>query len=167
MGGVDKDNATGKVLRALLNSSLPSCCQITVVMGTTAPWLEEVKRQSHDMPWPTQVMVGVNDMAQLMADSDLAIGAAGATAWELCCLGVPTILVVLSDNQQKVARSLNLAGASMCIAQNENVIERVAELLELLIEHPARLSCMIESAAGILYGRGLNGVIQQMGTFGE
>ena len=42
MGGVDKDNATGQVLEALRGCALPAQCHITVVMGTTAPWLDEV-----------------------------------------------------------------------------------------------------------------------------
>lgn len=106
MGGVDKDNATGQVLEALRGCALPAQCQITVVMGTTAPWLAEVSRQAQSMPWLTTVMVGVSDMAQLMADSDLAIGAAGATSWELCCLGVPSLLICTAANQRAVITAL-------------------------------------------------------------
>ena len=103
MGGVDKDNATGEVLTALRVCPLPADCQITVVMGTTAPWLSEVEQLARDMPWPTRVLVGVNDMARLMAESDLAIGAAGATSWERCCLGLPTAMFVLAENQKYAA----------------------------------------------------------------
>jgi len=41
-----------------------------------------------------------------MADSDLAIGAAGSTSWERCCLGLPTLLIVLAENQRDAARFL-------------------------------------------------------------
>lgn len=112
MGGVDKDNATGQILKALYYCPLPRDCQITVVMGATAPWLDEVHKQAREMPWPTRVLVGVSNMAQLMADSDLAIGAAGATSWERCCLGVPTIMLVLADNQRGIAEALTQAGAA-------------------------------------------------------
>ncbi|HEX5737207.1 MAG TPA: UDP-2,4-diacetamido-2,4,6-trideoxy-beta-L-altropyranose hydrolase, partial [Hydrogenophaga sp.] len=96
MGGVDKDNATGRVLQALSVCPLPSDCQITVIMGSTAPWLEDVRSQAQGMSWPTQVLAGIRDMAQVMANCDLAIGAAGSTSWERCCLGVPTIMLVLA-----------------------------------------------------------------------
>ena len=52
-------------------------------------------------------------MGQLMADSDMVIGAAGATAWERCCLGVPSLMLVLADNQTNIARALADAGAAI------------------------------------------------------
>lgn len=106
MGGVDKDNATGQVLDALKICKLPAELNITVVMGATAPWVEQVKGQAARMPWPTKVLVGVNNIAQLMAESDLAIGAAGSTSWERCCLGLPALILVLADNQLEAATAL-------------------------------------------------------------
>ena len=132
MGGVDKNNATGQVLIALRQCSLPEDCSITVVMGTTAPWLNEVRQQAHDMPWPADVQVGVKDMARLMADSDLAIGAAGATSWERCCLGLPTAMLVLADNQR---------GAAMLLAKTN-----AAHMLRLDDSFPVQLSIMIDEA---------------------
>lgn len=107
LGGVDKDNVTGQVLTALANSQLPSDCQITIVMGGHAPWLESIKTQAQQMPWSTEVRVNVTHMAELMANSDLCIGAAGSTTWERCCLGLPTIMLILAENQRKIAGELN------------------------------------------------------------
>ena len=89
MGGVDQPNATGKVLQALKTCALPQESRITVVMGLTAPWLQNVRELAAQMPWPTEVVISVGDMARRMADSDLAIGAAGSTSWERCCLHLP------------------------------------------------------------------------------
>ena len=100
LGGVDKDNVTIQILKALATSSLPEYCKITVVMGATAPWTRAVQEQAALMPWPTEIKVGVSNMAELMANSDLAIGAAGSTTWERFCMGLPSILVVLSRNQE-------------------------------------------------------------------
>lgn len=111
MGGVDKDNSTSQVLTALHVCPLPADCTITVVMGSTAPWLADVQQLAMSMPWPTKVLVDVNNMAQLMADSDLIIGAAGGTSWERCCMGLPCILVVLALNQIQIASALANAGA--------------------------------------------------------
>lgn len=112
MGGVDKDNATGRVLDALRQCPLPLDCQVTVVMGPHAPWLDHVREQAAELPWPAEVMTNVSDMAQLMVASDFAIGAAGSTSWERCCLGLPSILLVLADNQRGIARALERAGAA-------------------------------------------------------
>lgn len=167
MGGVDKDNATSQVLQALRTSPLPAECRITVVMGATAPWLEQVNTQAQDMPWPTRVLVGVSDMAHLMADSDLAIGAAGATSWERCCLGLPTIMLVLADNQRKIAQGLEQSGGAKLINLGQSATTQVRELLLTLIDDPAQLQNMSACAARVVDGSGVDAVMRQMERHGE
>ncbi|MDO9313078.1 MAG: UDP-2,4-diacetamido-2,4,6-trideoxy-beta-L-altropyranose hydrolase [Burkholderiaceae bacterium] len=162
MGGVDKDNATGQVLEALRACPLPAECQIKVVMGSTAPWMTEVNKQALTMPWSTNVMVGVSDMARLMADSDLAIGAAGATSWERCCLGLPTIMVVQAQNQHKVAHGLELAGAVQVVNDPEEIPDRLPVLLNGLLSSPTLLAEMGGAASRIADGRGVATVIQHL-----
>lgn len=162
MGGVDKDNVTGRVLEALRGCSLPAQCQITVVMGTTAPWLAEISRQAQGMPWPIRVMVGVSDMAQLMADSDLAIGAAGATSWERCCLGLPTIMLVLADNQRNIAQGLERAGAVQVLKDPPKIPDCIPALLNGLVSSSSLLTDMCEAAARIVDGRGVATVIHNL-----
>jgi len=111
LGGIDSKNATGQILRKLKDCPLPTNCKIIVVVGSSAPYLVDVKLQASQMPWLTDVMVGVNNMAQLMVESDLAIGAAGSTTWERCCLGLPTIMLSLADNQKMVALNLQRGNA--------------------------------------------------------
>ena len=152
MGGVDKDNSTAQVLKALESSDLPADCRISVVMGATAPWLADVRRQAVRMPWPVEVRVNVVDMAHLMADSDLAIGAAGSTAWERCCLGLPSIMRVLADNQRFIAEQLHEAGAAMVLDQ-ASFCSRIESL---------PLAQMSVSAARIVDGLGAARVVTQL-----
>lgn len=120
MGGVDQSNATGQVLDALRRCPLPQDCRITVVMGLHGPWLAKVQAQAADFPWPCEVKVNVSDMAQLMADSDLAIGAAGSTSWERCALGLPTLMVVLAANQREAAANLQKKGAASIMSLHDS-----------------------------------------------
>ncbi len=115
MGGVDKGNATGKVLDALRDCPLPDDIEIEVVMGGNAPWLESVRAQIATMPWPTRMQVDVPDLARRMVEADIAIGAAGSTSWERCCLGLPALVVVLAENQRSIAEALHSAGAAQVI----------------------------------------------------
>jgi UDP-2,4-diacetamido-2,4,6-trideoxy-beta-L-altropyranose hydrolase len=119
MGGVDKDNVTGRVLEALGDCALPASCRVTVVLGAQAPWISSVQAQAARMP-ATEVVVGTSDIARLMADCDLAIGAAGTSAWERCCLGLPSLLMVLASNQSAGARALHEAGAAMLLDDRQN-----------------------------------------------
>ena len=45
-----------------------------------------------------------------MAWADLAISGAGSTCWELACMGLPAVTLVLAENQRAIAEQLNAAG---------------------------------------------------------
>ena len=162
MGGVDQPNATGQVLKTLKGCPLPLDCRISVVMGRQAPWLEQVRAQAQDMPWPTEVLVNISDMALRMADSDLAIGAAGSTSWERCCLGLPTLMVVLAENQRPNAQALQGAQAVLLIGD----VSDIAIQLPLAIDASTsrhRLRDISSAAAAITDGQGVGDVLRAMG----
>lgn len=113
MGGTDAIDATSQVLRTLKSAQLPEALRISVVMGSRAPALERVSALAAHMPWPTEVLVDVRDMAALMTDADLAIGAGGSTNWERCCLGLPGIVVETAENQARSVAAMVEADAAL------------------------------------------------------
>ena len=113
MGGTDLSNATSRVLAAIASDAALADLDLTVVMGGASPWLGAVEAQLSAMPQSSQLHVDVAAMAPLMQAADLAIGSAGTTSWERCCLGLPAILLVLADNQRTVASPLVAAGAAL------------------------------------------------------
>lgn len=115
LGGIDKDNAASQVLDALALAAAAQELRITVVMGANAPHLDAVRTQAAEMPMPVKVVAGVSDMAQRMMLADLCIGAVGSTAWERCALGLPTLQVVLADNQLNAARAMAAQGVSLAL----------------------------------------------------
>lgn len=164
MGGVDLPNATSQILAALKACPLPADCRITVVMGATAPWLAQVRELAAQMPWQTDVLVNINDMAQRMADSDLAIGAAGSTSWERCCLGLPTLMVVLADNQKEAAAHLEHAGAAHCLTLGVHLHQQIEDRLLLLLEQRQQLSQMSICASEITDGAGAEHMVATMAS---
>lgn len=115
LGGIDNNNATGAVLAAVAKAPAAQRLRITVVMGVSAPHLNTVRAQAVAMPIPTEVAVGIPDMARRMMLADLCIGAVGSTAWERCALGLPTLQVVLADNQVDAARAMAARGLSLAL----------------------------------------------------
>lgn len=153
MGGVDKGNATGRFLAAVVGSTWAEGIEMTVVMGPRAPWLEEIRAQTANMRGQVKLLVGTNRMAELMHDADLAIGGAGTSSWERCCLGLPSVLLVLADNQKKVATSLEGSGAAWVAESLPDVMAYLARLNA----NPAALGDLAEmsrKAAQITDGRG-------------
>lgn len=161
MGGVDAGNATGRVLTALRDSPLTPESSITVVMGRQAPWLQSVQTQAADMPWPCKVLVQVDDMARLMTECDLAIGAAGGSAWERCSLGLPCLLIVLADNQRAGTRALAASGAAIMLADNEDLPAELGTRIASLKNADA-LSRLVDAASAVTDGRGVERVIPHL-----
>lgn len=162
LGGVDKDNVTGQVLDALAKSSLPQETELDIVMGASAPALETVRLQSEALPFRTTVSVNVSDMAERMYMADLCIGAAGSTSWERCCLGLPSIMVVLAENQREIARALEHSGAAYLLNKEELSVHLVPLLDELRIS-----SCPIvdlsNRAKAICDGLGAPRLVEEFG----
>ena len=106
MGGYDVDNVTGKVLNELNKCHLPDDINIIVVMGRSAPHLNNVRAIANNLPCNVEVKIDVENMAEIMANVDMAIGASGISTWERCCLALPSIQIVIAKNQAFSAETL-------------------------------------------------------------
>ena len=161
MGGVDAANATGAVLDALRGCRLPASLEVIVVMGSRAPALAAVRESAARQPWHTEVRVDVSDMAALMRDSDLVIGAAGSTAWERCCLGLPSIAVALAFNQRAILRALQQAGAALALDFEEHAGPQFNAALAAAVAaaaKPRQLKSLGAHAAVLVDGLGVERV---------
>ena len=118
-------------IRNIMSCNLPEDCKIIVVMGVHAPWLSQVRAQAAQMG-SVEVLVNVQNMAKLIAESDLAIGAAGISALERCCLGLPTLTMVLADNQRDGANALSKIGAVLLLEGGRRLPHEIGVKLENL-----------------------------------
>lgn len=160
MGGVDQDNITGKVLHAIDHLDMPIGIHIDVVLGVSAPWVEEVKKQAIGMRYATTVHENISNMAELMAKSDLAIGAAGSTSWERCALGLPAILFLLADNQREVLKALEISGAAK--VASVKTFTNMTAFGKLLLGVRENLKLMSENSASICDGLGAGRVAEML-----
>ena len=159
LGGVDADNLTSQLLQELERVELAKELTITVVMGSTAPHLEQVRQMAQSSQLKIEVLVGVNNMAELMANADLAIGAAGSTTWERCCLGLPTIQLVIAENQRPIAEALMQIGAVV-------LLEQITHLKIVLSKAEKNLKVFSENSQKLVDGKGALRVSQML-AFGD
>lgn len=102
-------------------------------------------------------------MAELMAEADLAIGAAGTTCWERCCMGLPSLLVVLAENQEAIAQALCRTGGARCVSKGTGTTpEAVAEATKDLASEPRILAEMADRCAAICDGIGVTRILLSM-----
>jgi UDP-2,4-diacetamido-2,4,6-trideoxy-beta-L-altropyranose hydrolase len=161
LGGVDKDNLTLSVLKVLADSVLPADCQIVVVMGGGAPGLNAVREFAASTPGRIELRVNEKNMAALMVASDVAIGAAGATAWERCCLGLPTLLVLMAENQLAGGLALQARGAALVASAGLPLEAGLRAQLPHLLD-PRRLSQMQAACIAMVDGDGVRRVVEEL-----
>lgn len=163
LGGVDRTNVTGQVLTALAHSSLPASTELDIIMGASAPYLDEVSQQAAQLPFKATVSVNVQDMAERMCFADLSIGAAGGTSWERGCLGLPAVLVVLAENQVPGAKALEAAGAARMIGVPA-LVATIFPSIFAELSNSIWLVRMSKAAANITDGHGVFSVVSIMRT---
>ena len=164
MGGVDKDNSTNEVLKALGNCNLHREISIKVILGSNAPWLKVVKARLESMAYNYELLINVNNMARIMSDADIAIGSPGSTSWERCCLGLPSFLVIIADNQISIGKALESYGAAVLIGDINNVTTRLPKYLERHLKNPKLIDEMSRNAANICDGFGTKRTITEMAS---
>jgi UDP-2,4-diacetamido-2,4,6-trideoxy-beta-L-altropyranose hydrolase len=139
LGGADNANATMDVLKALNSCDLGKDTTITIVLGKMAPWKKEISAYLANYRWKNNLIIDASNMEALMCQADFCIGAAGSTVWELCTLGLPSILVCVAENQKEVIKHVCDAGAAVSITLDEIInyksINVLNERISWLREH--------------------------------
>lgn len=161
MGGADPTNETGKVLKAL-NLLNRDDIAIAVVIGASNPVKNELEILTKRMP-NTACYFQVENMAELMAHVDLCLGASGSTTWERCCLGLPSIVIILADNQKDIAEELEKEGVVVNMGWHENVTEKdIKFAVENLLKDLEKRKMISLRSKRIVDGMGANRVIEKM-----
>ena len=160
LGSTNLHQITEKVLRSL-HKHLEQSFNLTVVMGSeqySSPEIHQLvqkidKEGNHQITLLTEV----SNIDELMLNSELAIGAGGTTSWERCCLGLPTIIIELADNQIYSATQLDKLGAAINLGWHEKVKESdISNLIKTLCHAPQQIISMQNVALKICDGLGAN-----------
>jgi len=94
--------------------------------------------------------------------ADLAIGAGGTTSWERCCLGLPSIITPIDQNQFENTMTLMNCGAAIRIEIGPDMVDQISQSLEmLLIDHEAYHS-MSYNASLVCDGQGTSRILEAL-----
>ncbi|MEU7850872.1 spore coat protein [Micromonospora parva] len=97
-GGTDAVGAAPVLTRVLVAAGHPM--DLTVIVGRP-----EIEAEIEDVtPGRGQIIRPVpptTSLPALITEADLVVSAAGTSTWELCCLGAPSALVCVVDNQRE------------------------------------------------------------------
>jgi UDP-2,4-diacetamido-2,4,6-trideoxy-beta-L-altropyranose hydrolase len=94
-------------------------------------------------------------MPELMVWSDLAITAAGSTCWELAFMGLPSIFVILAENQVEIALQLAAEGFGICLGNGVGLKNyKLAEAISALARDKSFLKIVSKVGRGLVDGDG-------------
>lgn len=138
--------------------------EIDVVMGAQAQDREAVADIVKNMKrHKITLHIDVQDMASIMARADIAIGGGGTTSWERCCLGLPTILIELADNQAMISRNLEEIGAIKYLGRHQDLKDgAIVNAVSALNQDHIGLKQMSECAARISDGDGALRIVESI-----
>ena len=97
---------TETVLELLVKVNLPANCEVNVVVGSEYPHVKKLWNRFGSFPRKLTVDAGVDDMACKIAEADIGIGSFGVSTWERCCLGLPSINIVVGEHNIRFAKAL-------------------------------------------------------------
>jgi UDP-2,4-diacetamido-2,4,6-trideoxy-beta-L-altropyranose hydrolase len=147
-GGSDIDNITYEILQQINDSF-----NVVVILGGASTHNIMIKDYVKDKN--IAVIISADNMVELMLNTDLAIGAGGSTSWERCCLGLPTLLYVLAENQKEIAKNLEKLGAAILVKDLKNDLQMIVSDINLWQD-------MSSKAQNICNGTGVKRVIQEL-----
>lgn len=121
MGGTDPDNLSMKILQ-----SLPEGTAVHLVTSTSNPHLNALHHYASQTP-AIHLHVNAKNIAQLMAQSTLAVITPSSIAHEVIFMGLPFIAIQSADNQSEFVAYMKREGL--------NVMERFdSEAFKALLE---------------------------------
>jgi UDP-2,4-diacetamido-2,4,6-trideoxy-beta-L-altropyranose hydrolase len=160
-GGTDPHDLAAMAIRAVHAIEAPAL-ETTVVAGSSE-LQAELAAPAADGPQKIEVLGHITDMPDRMARADLAVATAGSTSWERALLRLPSLVVVVAENQRPIGRALQQAGAALDLGWWSDVT--AAALTDAVgataLDAPLRQR-QADAAGTLVDGRGAERVLEAM-----
>jgi len=164
LGGSDPDNVTLQVMQALQQVTVPNL-EVMVVVGGSNPYFEGLQALATSSAVKFDLRRNVDNMPELMAWADMAIAGSGSTCWELAFMGLPSLVIPLAINQEKVAQALSNSeiAKSLLAPARLSLLHVTAEIEEFLLDKKLRAN-LSQTSNQIVDGNGVHKVAMMLGS---
>ena len=154
LGGSQTTDITFKIIEAL-ETALEPDAKVDLVIGINDKALDKIEKTLKRFKLQLNIIRHCNEISELMAQADIAISTGGTTCMELAFMGVPSILLILADNQQANVEYLSTKGCAINLGSYSSVSSSsIAEVvLSLMNSFDNRLT-MSRIAQGLIDGYG-------------
>jgi UDP-2,4-diacetamido-2,4,6-trideoxy-beta-L-altropyranose hydrolase len=147
-GGGDRENFTGQILGNLSRSPRQEI-EVMILAGAANPHLGALRHQATGAPFPVQIRVNVDNVAEAMTWADGAISAAGSTVWELAAMRLPALIGAFEDNQLAGLDALRALPIFRAWPVTELLTRDLGAELETLLAAPAATTAGFDTAGAV------------------
>ncbi|MHC8291371.1 UDP-2,4-diacetamido-2,4,6-trideoxy-beta-L-altropyranose hydrolase [Pseudomonas sp. XS1P51] len=150
-GGFDAAMQTHHAMQALENFHE---LEVDFVAGADNPAWEQMQVLAASRPnWRLHSFV--SDFYRLMTEADLFVGAGGGTSWERAAMGLPTICIAVSNNQQANGEVMAASGAHVFMGAREQVsVEQLRLAIGFVVGNQGLRQSLAERSRKLVDGRG-------------
>lgn len=161
LGGSDPDNVTLKLIEAIAGLDVDDL-QTTVLVGGSNPHQASLEAAACNAS-RIRLERNVSDMPPWMQWADAAVAAAGGTLWELAYFALPSLTVILADNQEPAARWLADRDVFPTLGRGVAVsVEAIRTQLRRLLTNSELRRNHSEQASALVDGNGVFRVVEAM-----
>lgn len=152
-GGIDSAGMALSALTALDQTQLSF--EVDVVIGAASPHVGALQAFAQSARCRVRIHVDCDDVAALLSEADIALGAAGVSSFERCALGVPAIIARVADNQKDLYRHLIEARAAVGVGAPRAGIEgALKDAIIALDADAAQRAVLSRNSAALCDGQG-------------
>lgn len=163
MGGTDPGRITIKVLKAL--QKVREDLIFLIHIGPSFKYRDELVDFRPSLDSRFHLMENIEELSDLMAEADLAISAGGNTMYELCFLGIPTLVISQGLHQLEFANQLASEGGVMSLGLHSDVDEiNIQNNFNKLLKNIKTRKVLSTNAKKIVDGLGRQRILDKMLT---
>ena len=147
LGGGDVQLETRQILEAL--ASVNKSIRIRVI-GLAEEDVQSAQLGGHEL----RAIPRTNRLIDHMQWADISIIAGGTTCWEMCRMGIPSLILILADNQAMNAKSLEKIGFAINLGKISCAVKEVSSKVDNLLNDTVKIRKMGRIGASLVDGRG-------------
>lgn len=164
-GGTDPYHVLGNILKEAYFDDSPCRgvldftgleCDVIVGALFDANYKKELSEMAAKIP-TIHLHESVDNMADIMKECDFAVSAGGTTLYELCAVGVPTVVFSMADNQVEFVKAFDEKGAAKYagdVRKDRRLVQKIVTWGTAAVENPGFRKRMSDMARSLIDGKG-------------
>jgi len=162
LGGSDPENHTLKVIEALQNVDIPGL-EATAVIGASNPNASTLEYAATQSRIPFRLVHDAKNMPELMAWADVAVSGGGTSAWELLFMEMPTLFLMLANNQQHIVEYIESQELGKNLGQAEDISSTLlTEAITSFAKDLNRRATISQRTRQVVDGQGIHRATRSM-----